>query len=148
MDVPENEQALDFFHGLDQGRYATFKTSMLNGWATKAFDPLQTVNDIYHIAGTWVRPSSKPDGGTVVMYVTIEEEAKRRAKQEKKNKAEKRKEKERSAAAMATSGETGANVKGNNDGQKVPKDLSHIECFRCKEKGHYSMSKGLSAPSK
>jgi hypothetical protein len=84
VDVPENEQALDFFHGLDQGRYAAFKTSMLNGWATKAFDPPQTVNDIYRIAGTWVRPSSKPDGGTAATYVTIDEEAKRRAKQEKK----------------------------------------------------------------
>jgi hypothetical protein len=141
VDIPENEQALDFFHGLDQGRYVTFKTSMLNGWATKAFDPPQTVNDIYRITGTWVRPSSKPDGGTAATYATIEEEAKRRAKQEKKTKAEKRKEKERSAAAMATSGETGGNVKGNNDVQKVPKDLSHIECFRCKEKGHYSTSK-------
>jgi hypothetical protein len=38
-DVAEKEQVLDFFHGLDQGRYATFKTSMLNGWATKAFGP-------------------------------------------------------------------------------------------------------------
>jgi hypothetical protein len=57
---------------------------MLKGWATKAFDPPQTVNDIYRIAGTWVRPSSKPDGGTAATYVTIEEEAKHRAKQEKK----------------------------------------------------------------
>jgi hypothetical protein len=91
VDVPENEQALDFFHGLDQGRYATFKTSMLNGWAMKAFDPPQTVNDIYRIAGTWVRPSSKPDGGTAATYVTIEEEAKRRVKQEKKIKQKKEK---------------------------------------------------------
>jgi hypothetical protein len=54
IDVEESEQALDFFHGLDPARYGTFKTSMLNGWATKAFDPLQTVNEFYSIAGTWV----------------------------------------------------------------------------------------------
>jgi hypothetical protein len=54
VDVAEQDQALDFFHGLDQGRYAQFKTSMLNGWATKAFDPPETPNDIYRIAGPWV----------------------------------------------------------------------------------------------
>jgi hypothetical protein len=54
VNIPEEEQALDFFHGLDQGRYASFKTSMLNGWATKAFDPPGTTNDIYRIAGAWV----------------------------------------------------------------------------------------------
>jgi hypothetical protein len=96
VDVPENEQALDFFHGLDQRRYATFKTSMLNGWATKAFDLPQTVNDIYRLAGTWVRPSSKSDGGTAATYVTIEEEAKQRAKQDKKiKKKEKRRRSQR-----------------------------------------------------
>jgi hypothetical protein len=41
IDVEESEQALDFFHGLDPARYGTFKTSMLNGWATKAFAPPQ-----------------------------------------------------------------------------------------------------------
>jgi hypothetical protein len=52
IDIDECEQALDFFHGLDPARYGTFKTSMLNGWATKAFNPPQTVNEIYRIAGT------------------------------------------------------------------------------------------------
>jgi hypothetical protein len=51
IDVLEEEQALDFFHGLDPSRYATFKTSMMNGWATQAFMPPATVNEIYRIAG-------------------------------------------------------------------------------------------------
>jgi hypothetical protein len=71
----EEDQALDFFHGLDQGRYASFKTSMLNWWATKAFDPPETTNDIYRIAGAWVKPTAKIDGGTAATFVTIEEEA-------------------------------------------------------------------------
>jgi hypothetical protein len=144
VDIPEEEQALDFFHGLDQARYATFKTSMLNGWATKAFDPPSTVNDIYRIAGAWVKPTSKPDGGTAASYATIEEDAKQKSKQDKKNKAERKKEKEKmaSAAAMATNGDTNHVGKSTEEGgQKVPQDLSHIQCFRCKEFGHYSMSK-------
>jgi hypothetical protein len=44
VDVAEQDQAFDFFHGLDQGRYAQFKTSMWNGWATKAFDPPEMLN--------------------------------------------------------------------------------------------------------
>jgi hypothetical protein len=79
IDIEESDQALDFFHGLDPARYRAFKTSMLNGWATKAFAPPQTVNKIYRIAGTWVRPAPKPDGGTAASYVTIEEEAKNKA---------------------------------------------------------------------
>ncbi len=92
IDVEESDQALDFFHGLDPARYGAFKTNMLNGWATKAFAPPQTVNEIYRIAGTWVRPAPKPDRGTAASYVTIEEEAKikqnlpRRQKRKRRNK--------------------------------------------------------------
>jgi hypothetical protein len=53
---------------------------MLNGWATKAFDPPKTVNDIYRIAGAWVKPTSKPDGGTAATFVTIEEDTKQKGK--------------------------------------------------------------------
>ncbi len=28
-EIKEKEQAMDFFHGLDEGRYGTFKTNML-----------------------------------------------------------------------------------------------------------------------
>jgi hypothetical protein len=31
FNIPEKKQALDFFHGQDQGKYADFKSSMLNG---------------------------------------------------------------------------------------------------------------------
>jgi hypothetical protein len=51
IDMEESEQDLDFFHGLDPARYGAFNTSMLNGWATKAFAPPQTINKIYRIAG-------------------------------------------------------------------------------------------------
>jgi hypothetical protein len=47
VDIRESEQAINFFHGLDQGRYAVFKTNMLNGWAAGAFNPPGTVNAIF-----------------------------------------------------------------------------------------------------
>jgi hypothetical protein len=51
-----------------------------------------------------------------------------------------KKKKAAAVAAAAAHATRGAAEEGKQE-QKVPKDLLHIECFRCKEKGHYSMSK-------
>ena len=84
--VTEQDQALDFFHGLDQGRYVQFKTSMLNGWVTKAFDPPEKPNNIYRIEGAWVKLTLRVEGGTTATFVTIEEEARINKKRVDKNK--------------------------------------------------------------
>jgi hypothetical protein len=127
VDIKENIQAMDFFHGLDQGHYGAFKSSKINGWSTKAFDPPATVNDIYRVAATWVRPTSRIEGGTAASFMANEDEATQKAHQRKANK-----EKAKKAARKA--------VAGGGDGQKKQKDLSHIQCFNCKEYGHYATS--------
>jgi hypothetical protein len=48
---------------------------MINGWTTKAFNPSTTVNEISCLAGNWVRPTSRSEGGASATYVTIEEHA-------------------------------------------------------------------------
>jgi hypothetical protein len=138
VDVTEKEQVLDFFHGLDQGRYATFKTSMLNSWARKAFNPPDTPNDIYRIAGSWVKPATKMEGGPGAAFVMIEEDAKFNKKRNEKLKAS---EKKKKAAAVAVAAAMATGASAEDGEKKTPKDLSHIECFRCKEPGHYSSSK-------
>ncbi len=50
---------------------------MLNGWAAGAFDPPDTVNAIFGLAGSWVKPVAKGEGGTAVSYVTLEDDAKK-----------------------------------------------------------------------
>jgi hypothetical protein len=86
VDIKEEEQAMDFFHGLDNGRYAAFKSNMLNGWAAEAFNPPGTINQIFRITATWVKPVPRGDGRTAVSYITLENHAKGKAKrQEQKN---------------------------------------------------------------
>jgi hypothetical protein len=75
VDIEEKEQAMDFFHELDQGRYGAFKMSLLNGWAAGAFDPPDIVNKIYQTAGSWAKLVPWGEGGMAVSYVTIEEGA-------------------------------------------------------------------------
>jgi hypothetical protein len=76
--IEESEQAMDYLHKLEQGRYAVFKTNMLNVWAAGAFNPPDTVNKIFQLAGSWVKPVPKGEQGTAVSYVTLEDDAKKR----------------------------------------------------------------------
>jgi hypothetical protein len=97
---------------------------MINGWTTGAFKPLATVNEIYRVAGNWVKPTSKLEGGTSATYVTIEEHAaiKRRKEQSEKNKNK--------AAAGGKQPEAGR--------KENKKDRTELECWYCDEKGHFS----------
>jgi hypothetical protein len=135
VNIEEKEQAMDFFHALDAGRYGAFKTSMLNGWAAGAFDPPDTVNKIYRTAGTWVKPVPRGEGGTAVSYVTIEEGAKQAAA--KKKQEQQRKQKQQQAAAAAAESETTEDA----DKKPPPKDRSNYRCWSCNEFGHLANSK-------
>jgi hypothetical protein len=125
--IEEKEQAMDFFHELVAGRYGTFKTSMLNGWAAGAFDPPDTVNKIYRMAGSWVKPVPRGEGGTAVSYVTLEEGAKQAAAKKKQE----NQKKQRQAAAAASAGTS-------DDAEKKtpPKDRCNYRCWSCNKFGH------------
>jgi hypothetical protein len=130
VNIEEKEQAMDFFHVLDAGRYDAFKTSMLNGWAAGAFELPDTVNKIYSTAGSWVKPVPQGEGGAAVSYVTIEEGAKQAAAKKKQENQKKQKQ----AAAAAGTGDDG-------DKKPPPKDWSNYKCWSCNEFGHLANSK-------
>jgi hypothetical protein len=67
-------------------------------------------------------------GGYAATYITIKEEARQRVRKNTPKKPGKEKE-----ATMPK--------KPGEEPKKEPKDLSHIECFRCKQHGHYSTSR-------
>ncbi len=82
----------------------------MNGGNTKAIKPPTSANDIYKLAGSWVKMGTRTDGGIASSFVTIEEEA--RAKNKKKNGRLKK---------------GGGKEKPEEQEKKQPRDLSHIE---------------------
>ena len=116
ISVSPKIQAMDFFHGLDNGRYGAFKTNMLNGWNLKSIALPETANEVYRIAGSWVKPVSRIEGGTPATYMTMEEEE----------------------AYVTMIEEEEAIQKPKPIGRKPQKDLSHIKCFACNKMGHYA----------
>jgi hypothetical protein len=122
---------MDFFHGLGQGRYAVFKTKMLNGWAAGAFEPPDTVNKIFRLAGSWVKSVAKGEGGTAVSYVTLEDDA-------KKNNKRKQDAKRKHQKTGGDKKEVDTDAEGDN---KTPKDRSNYKCWSCNEFGHLANSK-------
>jgi hypothetical protein len=101
---------MDFFHGLDDRRYAEFKQNVKNGWAMKSMNPLTTVKEIYRLAGVWVKPTARGETGTGATYHT--EQKKTQQKED---------------------GRT-------EEGKKPQKDLPKVKCYRCGKKGHMKNS--------
>jgi hypothetical protein len=54
--------AMDFFRGLDNVRYSTFKTDYINGLTSKAMDPPKDLNEIYLLANQWLKPKAAGTG--------------------------------------------------------------------------------------
>jgi hypothetical protein len=129
VDVKDEVQAMDFFHGLDNQRYAAFKTSMMNGWATTAVKAPKTPNEVYRLAGSWIKQPTRTESGYAATFVTIKEDARRTNKKRNPGKG-----KPKPQGGGNTDDSSGT-------GEKEQKDLSHIQCFKYKEYGHYSTSK-------
>jgi hypothetical protein len=61
---------MDFFYSLDDVKYAELKQNVKNGWAMKSMQPPKTVNEIYRLAGVWVKPTARSETGTAATYHT------------------------------------------------------------------------------
>jgi hypothetical protein len=131
VDVKDEVQAMDFFLGLDNQRYAAFKTSMMNGWATTAVKAPKTPNEVYRLAGSWIKQPTRMESGYAATFVTNEEDARRTNKKRNPGKGK----------PKPQGGGGNTDDSGSSNGEKEKKDLSHIQCFKCKEYGHYSTSK-------
>ena len=51
---------MDFFRALDNARYGTFKTDLMNNLTSKAVEAPKNLNAMYLIASQWLKPNTKP----------------------------------------------------------------------------------------
>jgi hypothetical protein len=62
---------MDFFDGLDNGRYAQFKANIHNAMTSGTMmDPPKDVNVIYEMAANWVKTQSVQRHGASTTFVT------------------------------------------------------------------------------
>ncbi len=55
----DTDQAMDFFHSLDNGRYAKFKVQYLNGLQVKSINVPKNLNKIFTLANNWLKAQAQ-----------------------------------------------------------------------------------------
>jgi hypothetical protein len=118
------EQAMDFFDGLDNGRYADFKVQYLNGLQIKTITAPANLNTVFNLANNWLKPKALPGGGYASIYATKVD------KVEKKStpKGETKKDGDKQQGKLKTDGKV--------ESEQKPR-TKKIECFICGD-DHYA----------
>jgi hypothetical protein len=62
--------AMDFFDGLDNGRYAEFKKSIFNGMTVGSVTQPATLNEMYLLANQWLKTTGVSQSGLASTFVT------------------------------------------------------------------------------
>jgi hypothetical protein len=83
----DSDQAMDFFHGLDNGRYAEFKVQYLNGLQAGSIVAPKDLNTMFTLANNWLKPKALAGGGYASTYATRVDnvEKKQEGKKDTKN---------------------------------------------------------------
>ena len=129
--VKAEDQAMDFFNGLDPIRYAEFRTTINNQMELNSTITLPTVNRVYELAGKWVK-SVPVHGrqGNATTYVTtnldyIPPPAKVTPEKPQPDSEPKVSDVLVTAAA-------------NNKTEEGGKSRAKVKCFKCGIFGHYA----------
>ena len=130
VEMPEEDVAMDFLSGLDNGRYSRFKVEIDNDSA-KGEQPPATLHDMFLRASTFKveKSSYRPHGGAA--FATRADEAEQPRNPSTIDKAKKGRDK---------SGGEGKAQPGSAGGSKPrsERDMSKVTCFNCNELGHMS----------
>jgi hypothetical protein len=120
--------AMDFFRGLDNGRYAGFKTEILNGLtAAKLITQPVNLNAMYLLANQWVKPVARGSaaGYANTFHTTLDKTD--RCGNPPEGGGRQREGKIKGGKQQQITAKTGNNNKKDD-----------IECFACGEIGHYT----------
>jgi len=85
VQLEDEDIAMNFFSGLDNGHYAEFKATYLNGLTVKSITAPQDLNEIYTIASQWIKPKAS-GAGTVTTFATTLDKVESSNKKDGKNK--------------------------------------------------------------
>jgi hypothetical protein len=111
--------AMDFFDGLNNGRYADFKKSILNGMTARSVTQPATLNEMYLLANQWLKTTGTAQSGLASTFVTKLDMPNQSQKAGRKDGKEKGKGKQTSEAM-----------------EKPKHDMSKVKCFYSNEFGH------------
>jgi hypothetical protein len=121
--IEEVDIAMDFFSGLDDARYASFKAEIVNGLTAGSIVQPKDLNAMYLLANQWLKTAkSHPTGLATTFNTTLDlqdPQDNKKSKGDRKQKAKGGKKKQ----DEKTSGK---------------KDMSEVECFNCGIMGHYA----------
>jgi hypothetical protein len=116
--------AMDFFHGLDNARYSTFKTDYINGLTSKAINPLRDLNEIYLLANQWLKPKAAGSGYASTFDMTLDHPEDRRPNADRRGRNKRSGKQQQKQQQQQEPGATHSNKQDNK--QKRP-----IKCFIC-----------------
>ena len=127
--MQDKDIGMDFFKGLDDNRYATFKTDLTNQMTLNATAQPANLNAMYLLANQWLttKTSMNRTGTATTFTTTCDRQEPRKPNRNGRNNKKQSKEHQ--------SEKHDSNDKASN---KKEKDLSHIDCFACGENGHYA----------
>ena len=112
---------MDFFSGLDNGRYSSFKAEIINGLTAGSIKQPVDLNAMYLSANQWLKTAkSHPTGLATTFNTTLDIQDPQDSKR-KEDRKKKKKEK-----GMQKEKKTGK------------KDASEVECYNCGIVGHYA----------
>jgi hypothetical protein len=117
---------MDFFRGLDNARYATFKTDYINGLTSKAVDPPKDLNEIYLLANQWLKPKATTSSFASTFSTTLD-------RVDEENDRGRRRGKKQPGGKKLTD----KNTDGTNNNSNRNKDKKRA-CFICNEEGHFA----------
>lgn len=127
-EMDEKDIAMDFFRGLDNVRYASFKTEIMNGLTSKAIEQPESLNAMYLLANQWLKTTTKTSMGYAMTFTTtLDYQEKSTTPNRGKKDKKKRNNEERSGSE-----------KPSEKSEKKERDMSKVECYGCGENGHFA----------
>ena len=121
--MKDKDIGMDFFNGLDNNWYATFKTDLTNQMTLNPASQPDNLNAMYLLANR--------TGTATTFTTTCEQQASRKSNRNGKYRGKKQQQQQKDQKQQEKQDD-------EEKAEKQEKDLSHIDCFVCGEKEHYA----------